>query len=161
MATLLTDRIAPLSTRTRDVPAIAAGGAVAGVVDLMYAIVVCTPRAPILVPQTIASGILGARSYSGGAATAALGVALHFLIALSAAAVYYLLSRRFRFLIDRAVAWGLIYGVAVYAFMHIVVLLLSAVPPLATPLIQRCCEIVEHALGVGLPIALSVRRFSR
>jgi hypothetical protein len=42
-----------------------------------------------------------------------------------------------------------------------VVVPLSAVPPHPTPLVQRTCEIVEHALGVGLPIALSIRHYSR
>lgn len=161
MATLLTARAAVLSTRRRAIPAIVIGGVIAGVVDLVYPILLYSPRAPILIPQTIASGILGVRSYSGGAATAALGVGLHFLIALSAAAVYFLLSRRFPFLVERAVVGGLIYGVAVYAFMHAVVVPLSLVPPHATPPIRRACEIVEHALGIGLPIALSVRHFSR
>lgn len=162
MATsIAVDRTAALSRRTRALPAIVIGGVIAGVVDLTYPILLYSPRAPILVPQTIASGLLGMRSYNGAAATAALGVALHFLIALSAAAVYYLLSRRFRFLVERAVVWGLIYGVAVYTFMHVVVLPLSAVPPIPTPLMRRACEIVEHAVGVGLPIALSVRHFSR
>jgi len=36
-------------------------------VDLAYAVVaVYSPRQPILIPQTIASGILGLKSYSGG-----------------------------------------------------------------------------------------------
>jgi hypothetical protein len=147
--------------KPRPFPAIFVGGLIVGVLDLIYAIVVYTPTNPILVPQTIASGVLGAKSYQGGAQSAALGVVLHFVIALGAATVYYLASRKLPVLIDHAIVGGLIYGALVYAFMHVVVLPLSAVSPGHTPLIYKVCEFVEHWFGVGLPISLSVRHSSR
>jgi uncharacterized membrane protein YagU involved in acid resistance len=133
---------------------------VVGMLDLAYAIVVYSPHHPILVPQTIASGILGIKSYEGGAPTAALGVVLHFVIAFGAATVYYLASRKLTFLVRRAVLSGLIYGALVYLFMHLAVLPLSAVPHGHTPLIYQACEFVEHWFCVGLPIALSVRHYA-
>lgn len=152
---------APLSTTPRPIPAILVGGLMVGVLDLIYAILVYSPQKPILVPQTIASGLLGMKSYSGGAPTAALGVLLHFLIALGAATMYYLASRRLEILVHRAVLFGLVYGAFVYAFMHLIVLPLSAVPKGNMPLIYQACEFVEHWFCVGLPIALSVRHYSR
>ena len=77
----------------------------------------------------IASGLLGAAAFQGGAAIAALGLALHFVIALGAAAVYWAASRRIAFLATHPVPSGLLYGVAVYFFMNLVVIPLSAVPP--------------------------------
>jgi uncharacterized membrane protein YagU involved in acid resistance len=85
---------------------------------------------------------------------------LHFVIALSAATVYYLASRRFKFLMSHAVASGLTYGALVFLFMHIVVLPLSAVPKGDTPFVYMAFEFFEHWFGVGLPIALSVRHYS-
>ena len=152
---------APLSTAARPFPAILVGGLLVGVIDLLYAVVVYTPHRPILVPQTIASGILGNKAYGGGAQTAALGVALHFLIALGAATVYYLASRKLPVMVERAVVCGLLYGVLVYVFMHTVVLPLSAAPKGHASFFLQACEFVEHWFGVGLPIALSVRHFSR
>jgi hypothetical protein len=152
---------APLSTTPRPFPAILLGGLIVGALDLIYAILVYSPQKPIRIPQTIASGVLGMKSYSGGAQTAALGVVLHFIIALGAATVYYLASRRFEILVHRAVLFGLIYGAFVYAFMHVIVLPLSAVPKGHMPLIYQGCEFVEHWFCVGLPIALSVRHYSR
>ncbi len=142
-------------------PAIVVGGLVVGVLDLAYAILVYSPRQPILIPQTIASGVLGARSYGGGLETAVLGVILHFVIALGAATVYYVTSRRLPFLVRRAAVSGLGYGAAVYFFMHLVVLPLSAVAHTGMPLVYQACEFVEHWFFVGLPIALSVRHYSR
>ena len=141
--------------------AIATGGLIAGVLDLTYAIVVYSPRKPMLIPQHIASGLLGVKSFSGGAATAALGVMLHFVIALGAAAVFYLASRKIPLLVNRAVLAGMIFGALVYLFMHGVVLPLSAVRPSQAPLLYRATEFVRHWIGVGQPIALSVRHFSR
>jgi uncharacterized membrane protein YagU involved in acid resistance len=152
---------APLSTAPRPFSAILVGGLIVGALDLIYAILVYSPQKPIRIPQTIASGILGMKSYSGGAQTAALGVVLHFFIALGAATVYYLASRRLEILGHRAVLFGLIYGALVYLFMHLIVLPLSAVPKGHMPLIYQACEFVEHWFCVGLPIALSVSHYSR
>jgi hypothetical protein len=140
--------------------AIAVGGVIVGILDLVYAIVVYSPHHPILIPQTIASGVLGMKSYRGGAQTAVLGVLLHFMIALGAAAVYYFVSRKLSFLVDHAVVSGLIFGALVYFFMHLVVLPLSAASLGHTPLMYQACEFVEHWFCVGLPIALSVRHYS-
>jgi predicted ABC-type sugar transport system permease subunit len=78
---------------------VVAGGLVAGTLDIVYACLFWAlkrdvPAQQIL--QSVAAGLLGKASFEGGAATAALGLALHFLIALSMSAVYYLVSRRGR-----------------------------------------------------------------
>jgi hypothetical protein len=145
------------SPKSRPFPAIVVGGLIVGVLDLTYAILVYSPHHPILVPQAIACGVLGAKSFEGGAASAALGVVLHFTIALGAATVYFFASRWLKFLVERAVLCGLIYGGLVFFFMHLVVLPLSA----AHPGPMRPLEFVWHWFGVGLPIALSVRHYSR
>lgn len=142
-------------------PAIIVGGLIVAVLDLAYAIAVYSPRKPIRIPQVIASGILGLKSFTGGTKTAALGVILHFVIAFGAATVYYLASRKLTFLVSRAVLSGLIYGALVYLFMHVVVLPLSAMPKGPTHFVYQAFEFVEHWFCVGLPIALSVRHYSR
>lgn len=157
----VSDLTASTLAQPQPVLAVVVGGLIVGVLDLAYAIAVYSPHQPILVPQTIASGVLGLRSYSGGARTAALGVVLHFVIALGAATVYYLASRRLAFMIGRTVVCGLVYGALVYVFMHIVVLPLSATPKRPTPFVYQAFEFVEHCFCVGLPIAFSVRYYSR
>jgi hypothetical protein len=147
--------------RPRPFSAVFVGGLIVGVLDLIYAILVYSPNHPILIPQTIASGILGMRSYSGGMKTAALGVVLHFIIALGAALVYYLASRRFSVLVQHAAFAGLIYGALIYLFMHFAVLPLSAAPTGGSHFVYQAFEFVEHWFCVGLPIALSVRHYSR
>lgn len=138
--------------------AIVLGGLAVGVLDLGYAIVVYSPSDPILIPQTIAGGILGAASYHGGAATAALGVVLHFFIAFSVAAVYVFASRKLDVLTQHPFVSGICYGGLVYAVMHGIVLPLSAHHG-AIPPIYVITEFIEHWFFVGLPPAYAARIF--
>lgn len=138
-------------------------GLIAGVLDLAAAVVttILRDRPPIRMLQSIASGLLGLDSYNGGLKTAALGVALHFVIAIGAAAVFYAMSRKFTFLVRQPIISGLIYGVAVYCFMNLVVLPLSAFPhQISFPLSSLLIGLAVHMLCVGLPISLTVRRYS-
>jgi hypothetical protein len=140
------------------------GGMIAGTLDLSAAFISSWLRAgvgPVRVMQSIASGLLGAASFTGGAWSAVLGVALHFLIATVAMAVFYLASRTLRFLVEHAITAGLLYGVAVYAFMNFVVIPLSSVPRRGAPppLSGRLIGLLIIMFCVGLPIAILVRRF--
>ncbi len=114
-------RLSPLS-------AILIGGAIAGALDITYAIGFSAMRgvAPSRILQSVASGLLGAPAFEGGVATAALGLVLHFCIAFLWAAIFYLASRAITFLTRHPVVSGLFYGVLIYAAMNLVVLPLSA-----------------------------------
>jgi len=142
----------------RPVRAILLAGLLAGVLDITAAFGFSASRGgtPAGVLRFVASGLLGPSAFQGGAATAALGLALHFVIALGAAVVYWAASRKIAFLATHPVPSGLIYGVAVYFFMNLVVLPLSAVPP--RPFVPVPAMIVIHMLCVGLPIAVVLRR---
>ena len=140
--------------------AITVGGLLVGVIDIVYAILVYSPRHPVRIFQSVGSGIFGRNSFKMGAESAIVGLLCHFTIALGAAAVYYFVSRKIPFMIQHAVIAGIIYGALVYGFMHLVVLPLSAAPAGHAPFIYKACEFVEHWFGVGLPISLSVRRYA-
>jgi len=140
------------------------GGLIAGTLDLTAACVYSWLRAnvsPITVFQFIASGVLGRESFTGGAKTAVLGVALHFLIATVATAVFYFVSRKWLFLVERPIVAGLLYGIPVYLVMNFFVLPLSQVQQRPQPLSARIVNLVILMFCIGLPIALIVRRFAR
>ena len=151
----------------RPIPTIFVGGLIVGVLDLAYAMVVYSPHHPLLIPRHIATGVLGPAAYNGGVPAIVLGVVLHFVIALGAATVFFLATRYSplplrRFLLDRAIVSGMIFGACVYVVMHYIVLPLSAVPHLhPTPTIYKVTEFIEHWFVVGIPISLSVRHYSR
>ena len=147
--------------KSKALQAIAWGGLLAGVMDISAAFVTWGGRgvSPVRILQSISSGLLGANAYQGGLATASLGATLHFLIATTATAVYYLASRKLSFLTQRAVIWGMLYGVAVYLFMYFLVLPLAGIRSRFTPSAVTIA-VLTHIVCVGLPIALTVRRFS-
>ncbi len=148
--------------RFAPVPAIFWGGLISGVLDLIYATAFVTLRGlkPIVLPQAIATGLLGVKSFQGGVPTALLGIGLEFLITFVATAVYYVASRKLTFLIRRAVPWGLLYGVAIYFFMNFIVVPLSAAPKFKHTRMSIASDFAVHMFFIGLPIALAVRRYS-
>src|SRR2546430_4175342 len=107
------------------------GGLLAGILDLTSAIVITLyyHGSVTRMLQGIASGALGKAAFDGGASTAALGVAFHFLIAFTATTVFYLASRKIGFLTAQPVVAGILYGIAVYLFMYLVVQRLAALHP--------------------------------
>jgi hypothetical protein len=98
--------------------AIGWGGLLAGALDVTAAFVEAglEGRNPVSLLQGIAGGLLGMSSFQGGLATAELGAFFHFLISTTASAVFYLASRKFKFLVTHSIPSGLLYGVAVYIF---------------------------------------------
>ena len=153
------------STKAREsmiVPAVFWGGLISGVLDLIYATasVVLRGYSAIVLPQAIATGLLGVNSFKGGVRTAILGVALEFLITFVATAVYYAASRKLTFLIRHAVRWGLLYGAAIYLFMNLIVVPLSAAPKFDHTWASRVSDFLVHLFFIGLPMALAVRRYS-
>jgi len=116
---------------------------------------------PIRVLQSVASGWMGKDAFAGGGRTAALGLAFHFLIAFTAATVFYLASRKIGFLLSSVWVAGALYGVLVYGFMYWVVMPLSNVRRGPFSWEVESTAIVTHIVCVGLPIALSVKSFPR
>jgi hypothetical protein len=151
------------SSRSNALRAILWGGLICGVLDITAALVVYGffGAKPIPLLQGIASGLLGPRAYDGGLATAFLGLLCHFFIAFSATVVYFVVSRRIPFLLEHAVLSGFLYGPAVYFFMNQIVLPLSAIGKRPFSVKFMLIGVVIHMFSVGLPIALTVRRYSR
>ncbi len=110
--------------------------------------------------QSVASGLLGEAAFAGGAATAALGLALHFLIMLAMAAVYWLACRRWTWMLRRPLAAGVVYGLLTWAVMnHLVLPLSRAEPPPFLPA-WFVDGLLAHVLLVGLLFAFMARRFA-
>jgi len=111
--------------------------------------------------QGIASGVLGAEAFTGGAATAALGLLLHYLIALIWTLVLFAALRVVTLLRRHLVLTGIAYGVVVWFAMNLIVLPLSRVrraPIHPGPAIVAAVILV---FCIGLPISLLVGRLFR
>jgi uncharacterized membrane protein YagU involved in acid resistance len=132
------------------------GGLVVGVLDLLDAIVFFGLRngvPPVRIFQSIAAGVQGRAAFSGGVPSAALGILLHFFIALVIVGVYLVASRSLPVLIRHWIVCGILYGIAAYFFMNYVVIPLSATArgAFAWPVFVNGLAI--HMFGVGLPAA--------
>jgi hypothetical protein len=148
--------------QTRIVSSILVGGGLAAVLDGLDAIVafkLVLGLDPKTIYQFVASGMLGPSAFEGGIATALVGVVVHCLIALSAAALFSFASVRLPRLLERPLFYGALYGVAVYAFMNHVVTPLSLIPPSPFSLALFLNGVIGHALFVGVPIALATRHY--
>src|SRR5262245_38143905 len=143
--------------------AILIGGIVAGVLDAASAFYTYGRG----MPYGIASGVLGSKAFpadgGGGAGIWILGLALHFVIALSAAAVYCASSKRLVFLRNHFLVGGMFFGIGVYLVMNLVVLPLSAVPCPIGPFTVKGLRIclLAHIFLIGLPISISLWLFSK
>jgi len=96
--------------------AIGVGGLIAGALDITQAIILFGKEVPLV----IAAGVLGKGALRGGAGTYALGLFLHFFIATSVATIYYVASRRLKFLAEHWIVCGLFYGAAVDQVMALI-----------------------------------------
>jgi|SRR5579875_973182 len=139
-------------------------GLVAGTLDISENIIFNAFRhvTPKMVFQYIASGLIDGKSFTMGGASVALGVAIHYTIAMTWTVIFYLLSRKLIFLTRRAAISGIVYGGIVYLIMNFAVLPLTRVPaaPKAMTLASRISGVLALLFCIGLTIALLVKRFA-
>jgi uncharacterized membrane protein YagU involved in acid resistance len=143
--------------------ALLVGGSIAGALDILFALsfAAYSGTAPIPLLQTVASGALGEAAFTGGVSAAVFGLLAHFLLSYAWAGVFLLIAARAPALVRQPLASGIVFGVAVFLLMRLVVLPLSAFPfpvrfkPLATVL-----DLLSHMFLFGVPIALAARKAS-
>jgi uncharacterized membrane protein YagU involved in acid resistance len=150
------ERTSTVRRREGPWPSVLAGGVLAGTLDIVYACVFWALKAdvpPSRILQSVAAGLLGEASFTGGAATAGLGLLLHYLIACTMSLAYYLAARRLPALGRRPLAWGAAYGLLLYAVMNYIVVPLSAAPGGSRDPTWIALTVAVHACFIGVPIA--------
>jgi hypothetical protein len=110
--------------------------------------------------QGVASGALGPKSFQLGSTSALLGLFFHILIATTAALVFNIAANFAPALIAHYIASGVIYGVAVFLVMNLVVIPLLAMAPRPFSLAITVRQILVHIFCVGLPISIAAYWFS-
>lgn len=127
---------------TSTIRAAVLAGLAGGAVDILAAFVIYRPATPLQILQSIAAGLQGSAAYDGGLASAALGLACHFLIAIAFAGLFVAAARPAPVLLRRPTVSGLGFGVAVYGVMNAIVVPLSLAPVGPPP--------PPHTIGLGL-----------
>ena len=134
---------------------ITAGGLIAGTIDIAQAFFFFGSR----VPLGISAALIGKAAERAGPAAAVyvLGLVLHYGIATTWTAAYYLASRRLPFMTQYPVVCGLLYGIVVECVMSYIVLQLSALHATGPyDLHDVLLGLGVHMITIGLPIALTV-----
>ena len=158
-------RPAPVTTGQ----AILTGWLLCGVLDITAACGqawIQAGRTPAEVLRGVASALWGRAAMDAGSGMAAVGLAMHFAVALTATLVFYALSRRL-VILRRLPLWivGPVYGVIVFCAMNYGTLpALSWVRSLYLDTLPRWPgsmswpQLVIHMVFVGTPVAWGVRR---
>ena len=150
------------ANRTQAFVYVLIGGLVAGTLDITYACVFWAVKAgvpPQRIFQSVARGVLGAAAFTSGAASAALGLFLHYFIATMMSIAYYLVARRWPALVERPLIFGSAYGVVLWVVMNYIVVPLSRAGSGGSgPASWVTLSIIVHALLIGVPIALFARK---
>ena len=148
------------ASRTRVVRTIVCAWLLAGTLDISAAILIYTPSAAGTkrLLQGIASGLLGASAFSGDLRTAALGLALHYLIALIWAVVGAFLLMTFKSLRRHLALTGVLYGVVVWLAMNLIVVPLSHIGRGPFQFAPAFIGTIILIFCIGLPIALVIGR---
>jgi hypothetical protein len=146
--------------------AVLAAGAVAATIDIVYACgfhYAVNGISPERILHYIAAGLLGREAATaGGAATAALGLALHYFILIAAAGLYYAVSRRVRLLVERPAVAGVAFGLGIWLTMNFIVVPLSALGPQPITLTPASVtNFLVHVFVLGPVIAFGLRRLAR
>ena len=146
-----------MGMNSRSAAAIGIAGIVAGTLDILQACILFGWH----IPKVIAAGLLGPSVIKdGGAGIYLLGLVLHYFIACSAAGIFYVVSRRLRFMTEHWVVCGLFFGMAVEVTMSYIVLPLSALHSRGPfELKDILLGIGVHMVVVGVPIAGCVMWF--
>ncbi|MFZ0632493.1 MAG: hypothetical protein WA399_03750 [Acidobacteriaceae bacterium] len=139
-------------------------GLIAGTLDISENLIFNAFRhiTPGMIFRYIASGLLGMPAIRG-AGMVTLGVAIHYTIALTWTALYFLAAQRWRLLTRRPVVCGLLYGAFVYAVMNFAVLPLTRVPHshAAMSVASRVSGVLALLFCIGLTVALLTAREER
>jgi len=145
------------------VRSITAATLVAGTLDILAA----TGLTLFYARRTVADMLRGVASgpfpaaTEWGASGAALGLAVHFALMAIMAAVYFLVAARLPALRARPALWGVLYGLATYVVMNLIVVPLrfaGAFPPSPRSVFT---QLFCHLFLVGIPIALIAARHFR
>ena len=109
--------------------------------------------------QFVASGAMGNAAFTGGLATALLGLVLELLMTIIIAGIFVVSADRIPLLRNHVIPGSLLYGFGVFIVMNFIVLPLSAAPPEPAPPMWLFIEmILEHVLLIGLPLGILVQR---
>ena len=144
-------------------------GLIAGALDIIAACIqayIKNETPPINVLKGVASGAVDPKNFSNDTLLAALGLLIHFFIAISFTFFFFFLAKQIPSLVKYPIPIGILYGVSVWAAMRFLILpYISRLNP--KPIVgQEAIKNAAIAAGiivacVGIPVVLFARKYIR
>jgi uncharacterized membrane protein YagU involved in acid resistance len=154
-----------LSMQKNPIVVIAIAGLTAGTLDGLGAILwayLKSSTPPAVVFKYIASGYYGKEAFAGGMAMVMMGILFHYLIASFWSALLYLLYPQLVTFIRNKFLMGLLYGIAIWLVMSMVIVPNSNVPPRKDfEFEQVAINLSILIVAVGIPISMVMARCRR
>lgn len=143
------------------IKAIAITTLLAGTLDILAAIIqtLVAGGSPVKMLRYIASGIFGTQAFSGGTPFAVMGLAFHYTIALIWTAIFFTLYPAIRKTSKNWALWGFLWGLFIWAFMNLVVLPFSNVPPSPWDTHRALIALLVLIAAMGMPISYLAYRY--
>lgn len=136
-------------------------GLIGGALDITAALTVYPAvygADPVRILQSIAEGVQGPAAFEGGAASAALGLGLHFFIAICAGLVLVMAMSKIALLRKWPLLTGAGFGLAMYNFMQLVVLPLSLAGAQTHDAKSLAIGLAIHMFIFGAPMGFAASR---
>ena len=144
-------------------------GLIAGTLDITAACIQAylkTGTTPSQVLKYVASGAVDPKTFSNDTMLVAVGLLVHFIIAISFTFFFFFLAKQIPSLVKYPILMGILYGVFVWSTMRFIILpYISRLNP--KPIVGQ--EAIKNAaiaaaiivVCVGIPIVLLARRYFR
>ncbi len=133
-------------------------GGTAGAIDFLYAstMTVMAGQPATRAWMGVAAALFGkSMVIEIGTPMAAVGAALHFLITISAAAIFYVAAVRQPLLLKHRLVSGVAFGILFFLAMNYVIVPLSLIGrPIFVGANRIARELLTHVIVIGLPISL-------
>ncbi len=142
-------------------------GLVAGTLDITAACIQAylkTETTPLQVLKYVASGAVDPKTFSNDTMLAAVGLLVHFIIAISFTFFFFFLAKQIPSLVKYPILIGILYGVFVWGTMRFLILpYISRLNP--KPIVGQ--EAIKNAaiaaaiivVCVGIPVVLFARKY--
>ena len=113
----------------------------------------------ILIYQNIASGVFGAKAFSGGLGMAALGLLFHYFIALSWTVFFFIIYPKMKIMRRNRYMTAIGYGIFVWLVMNLVVVPSSRVQRGQFTVQGVVVSAVFLIICIGLPLSFIIGKY--
>lgn len=138
------------------------GTLIAGTLDILAATILSSiyGNGPLPMLRSVASGPFPDAPHWGTAGSI-LGLAVHFTLMAIMVAIFVLAATRLRQLWQKPILWGVLYGLATYVVMNLIVVPLRFQTPLPPSTRAIVTQLFCHIVLVGIPVALVTAKHFR